>query len=160
MIYILHIRTCNTCHFESDIAPESTRNIGFTTVTLDNARNRRFDDGGTEGSPRATNFSIRARSSPFSRSLLLTLSHGRACCPSLVHSFSVSRFLSRVLLSSRRCWRKKEGGMGATATHTSLSRLRTTPGISFTVNLVALLCAFPCTKIFSILSTRPMIVVK
>lgn len=98
---------------------------GSQTVTLDNARNRRFDDGGTEGSPRATNFSIRARSSPFSRSLPLTSSHGRACCSSLVHSFSVSRFPSRVLLSSRRCWRKKEGGMGTTATHTSLSRLRT-----------------------------------
>lgn len=68
-----------------------TRGSGhkFATVTLGNARNGRFDDSGTEGSPRATNSAIRARSSPFSRAHLLSPSRGRALSSSL--------FLSRRL---------------------------------------------------------------
>jgi len=63
---------------------------GFATVTLGNARNGRFDDGGTEGSQRATNLTIRARSSPFSRALLLSPSHGRVLSSSPSPSLSVS----------------------------------------------------------------------
>lgn len=72
------------------------------------ARNGRFDDGRTEGSPRATNSTIRARSSPFSRALLLSPSYGRALSSSLSLRLSLPRAaLVRAAVLGRR-WRGEQ----------------------------------------------------
>jgi len=64
---------------------------------------RRFDDGGTEGSPRATNFTITARhSSPFSRSFLLSRSRRRV--HRLLHSHAPS-FSATLLPRVASMWR-------------------------------------------------------
>lgn len=63
-------------------------------------------DGGTEGSPRATNFLIGARLSPFSRRLLLSPSRVRACCPSYSLSPSFAPLSCFLVLASS--WRGEQ----------------------------------------------------
>lgn len=86
------------------------------SLSRGNARaTRRFDDGGTVGSPRATNSTIRARSSPFSRALLLSPSHGlRAVLVALSRRPPLAS--SRCSLVARRCLAADDGGRGEDGT--------------------------------------------
>jgi len=93
---------------------------------------RRFDDGGTEGSPRATNFTITARhSSPFSRSFLL--SRSRTHVHRLSHSHAPS-FSATLLPRVARMWR---GGHYVFATRVFRGFAIETSFVSFTVTAVA-----------------------